>query len=53
MKVIDILYENKYCMIVSPDNMPGVYKLQSKTDKYSDVYYTSLPEALRSIGVIR
>jgi len=46
-----MIYENKYCTISSPENMPGVYVVRSKTGKYPDQYFTSLNKAYKSIGI--
>lgn len=44
-------FENKYCKIVSPSGMPGVYKVVSKKGMYNDQYYQSLASAKMSIGI--
>lgn len=43
-----IVYENKWCKIVSKDT---IYVLKSKSHKYNDQYFMSLDKALRSIGI--
>jgi len=47
-----IHYKNKYCKIVSPEYMPGVYKVVSLKNKYNDQYFTTLEQAKKSIGLI-
>ena len=42
-----ILYENKWCKIISKDT---VYILHSKSEKYNDQYFLTFDSALHAIG---
>lgn len=44
----DILYENKWCKIISKGT---IYILKSKTEKYNDQYYQTFESALKAIGL--
>lgn len=44
----NIAYQNKWCRIVC---VSTYYVLQSKTGKYNDQYFNTLPDALKYIGV--
>ena len=45
----EIVYQNKWCKIVSKET---IYILKSKSGKYNDQYFNSLPSAKQYIGVI-
>lgn len=45
---MEIAYENKWCRIIYKDTL---VVLQSKSDKYSDQYFTTLEQAKKYIGI--
>lgn len=45
---MEVLYENKWCRIIYKGTL---IVLQSKSDKYNDVYFTSIDKAKKYIGV--
>lgn len=43
-----IIFQNKWCKIVSKDTF---YILKSKSNKYNDQYFLTLPSAYKAIGI--
>lgn len=48
MKKQDVLYENKWCRIISKDTF---YVLQSKSNKYNDQYFQTADQAQKAVGI--
>lgn len=44
----EVLYENKWCLIVSKGTS---YALHSKSAKYNDQYFVTLADAKKAIGI--